>query len=238
MTDMTDIQRHLSQAIDACNELTRMCADLYLAKGDLEREVAKAGGAFEMAAESRALWKQRAIDAGWHPHPGWLAQEPPADGIPEPWNPTGDEGNPASLGEAVAQALGTASMCWENIRSAGVFDEANCRRVYDGLMAYLADWADEHRRLANEATAAKLEEAHRVRRGSEVHQASRGSDVAEWIKRHREMQRDHQGFQTPEWRAVDDLLEDYRGHADTGTPLADEVQGPHPEEPDDRYIKV
>lgn len=150
MTDMSDIQRHLSQAIDACNELTKMCADLYLAKGHLERDVAKARGAFEMAAESRALWKRRAI-AGWLP-PDVAVEAARADieaRPDEPWNPTGSDGAPATLAEAVGQALGSASMCWENIRSAGVFDEANCRRVYDGLMAYLADWADEHRRLAN-----------------------------------------------------------------------------------------
>ena len=72
------------------------------------------------------------------------------------WNPTPDpETGRATLAEAVGQALGTASMCWENPAGAGVFDSTACGEVHDGLMAYLSDWADEHRRQANEATWAK-----------------------------------------------------------------------------------
>jgi len=75
------------------------------------------------------------------------------------WNPRGSNGHPATLSEAVGQALGTASMCWEDVLAAGVFDDAQCARVYDGLMAYLSDWADQHRAQANEATAAKMQTA-------------------------------------------------------------------------------
>lgn len=48
-----------------------------------------------------------------------------------------------------------------------------------------------------------------------------------WIKRHRDRFNQVQGR---EWRAIDDLLDDYRDHADTGTPLDLDVQGPHPDE--------
>lgn len=74
------------------------------------------------------------------------------------WNPTPDpETGRATLAEAVGQALGTASMCWEDPAGAGVFDSSACTRVYDGLMAYLSDWADEHRKQANDAPdAARL----------------------------------------------------------------------------------
>ncbi len=76
------------------------------------------------------------------------------------WNPTPDpEIGHATLAEAVGQALGTASVCWENPAGAGVFDSTACARVYEGLMAYLSDWADEQRRRANEATYAKTHAA-------------------------------------------------------------------------------
>jgi hypothetical protein len=74
------------------------------------------------------------------------------------WNPTpssDSEDGRVTLAEAVGQALGSASMCWESPAGAGVFDDTACGVVYDGLMAYLGDWADDQRKQANEATWAK-----------------------------------------------------------------------------------
>jgi hypothetical protein len=52
-------------------------------------------------------------------------------------------------------------------------------------------------------------------------QARRGDAVEAWIKRHRdEYQSGHS-----DWIAMDALLDDYRAHADTGTPLNEDVQG-------------
>lgn len=75
------------------------------------------------------------------------------------WSPTVSDGHPATLSEAVGQALGTASVCWENPAGAGVFDTALCAQVYEGLMAYLADWAADTIRRANEASEGKAEAA-------------------------------------------------------------------------------
>lgn len=72
------------------------------------------------------------------------------------WKPTEAPGTPASLGEAVGQALGTASMCWVGGTGPAVFDSAAAVEVFDGLMAWLSDWADGIRAQANEATAAKI----------------------------------------------------------------------------------
>ena len=69
------------------------------------------------------------------------------------------------------------------------------------------------------------------------HVARRGSDVEAWIKRARdEFLRPDGGRPLRPTMAgaayddLDDLLDDYRMHADTGTPLSEPVTGPHPEE--------
>lgn len=55
----------------------------------------------------------------------------------------------------------------------------------------------------------------------------RGDAVEAWIKARRD---EYAGSadQPSRW-ALDDLLDDYREHADTGTPLGEEVRGPHAE---------
>jgi hypothetical protein len=81
-----------------------------------------------------------------------------ADHGPNTWSPQPDgEGN-LTLAAAVGQALGTTSVCWLGGDPPTEFDSTwiDARRVYDGLMAFLADWADGIRREANQATAAKL----------------------------------------------------------------------------------
>jgi hypothetical protein len=60
------------------------------------------------------------------------------------------------------------------------------------------------------------------------HQPERGSDVEAWIKRHRDAisTRANSAARTAR-DTLDDLLNDYRDHADCGTPLDREVHGPH-----------
>ncbi len=48
---------------------------------------------------------------------------------------------------------------------------------------------------------------------------ARGDDIEAWITR----KRDEHSRTGLAWMAVDDLLESYRLHADTGTPLSEEV---------------
>ena len=57
-----------------------------------------------------------------------------------------------------------------------------------------------------------------------THECSRNSDVAAWIKRHRDSyNREASQSGAEAWQAVDDLLNDYRTHADYGLPLHQEV---------------
>jgi hypothetical protein len=57
-----------------------------------------------------------------------------------------------------------------------------------------------------------------------MNQPMRDDDVARWLKRRRdENKRNGVLAEVCAWVAIDDLLEDYREHADTGTPLDAEV---------------
>jgi hypothetical protein len=56
------------------------------------------------------------------------------------WEPTACGGRSVGdlpLNEWVGQALGSASMCWESVGRAGVFDSDRCVEIHDGLMAHL-----------------------------------------------------------------------------------------------------
>jgi hypothetical protein len=48
------------------------------------------------------------------------------------FNPT-----PLTREQAIFQALGAASVCWENPGGAGVFDSSRCKEIGDALLAYL-----------------------------------------------------------------------------------------------------
>ena len=45
------------------------------------------------------------------------------------------EGEPLTIEEAVGQALGAASVCWENMEGTGVFDDQLAKAIYDALLA-------------------------------------------------------------------------------------------------------
>lgn len=63
------------------------------------------------------------------------------------------------------------------------------------------------------------------------HVARRGTDVEAWLKRWRDAYRSQPIELVGEAAsALDDMLNDYRDHADTGTPLGAEVAGPHGED--------
>jgi hypothetical protein len=58
-------------------------------------------------------------------------------------------------------------------------------------------------------------------------QPARGDHVETWLKGQRDALEDGYG-RLPAWYALDDLLDDYRLHADTGTPLGQHAcAGPH-----------
>jgi hypothetical protein len=63
------------------------------------------------------------------------------------------------------------------------------------------------------------------------HLARRGSDVELWLRHNRDEfagETDNPARMAV-YIALDALLDDYRDHADTGTPLGENVEGPHPE---------
>lgn len=176
MTGIGDLQEQLSGALKAVAEVGESATVAWLAVDELKhklrktqgayamaavdelkRKLRKAQGAYAMAAESRELWKRRAITAGWAPTvpvPVMLMEQP--DRPDELWNPSAAPGEQVTLSGAVGQALGTASMSWTDVRSAGTFKDGHAAWVLEGIMAWLSDWADEMRREANEATAAKI----------------------------------------------------------------------------------
>lgn len=55
-------------------------------------------------------------------------------------------------------------------------------------------------------------------------QAVRGGAVESWLKSWRDAFADDQS--DPRWMVLDDLLDDYRAHADRGVPLDEEIAGP------------
>lgn len=59
----------------------------------------------------------------------------------------------------------------------------------------------------------------------ELCELERGSTTEVWIKAARDRCQPGDG----DWRALDALLDDYRLHADTGTPLDQPVSGPYPD---------
>ncbi|MGW7001327.1 exonuclease domain-containing protein [Streptomyces sp. NPDC054933] len=62
------------------------------------------------------------------------------------------------------------------------------------------------------------------------HQPVRGDAVEAWLKQQRDAHLDGYG-RNPEWYALDDLLDTYRLHADTCTPLGELVHEPGDEHP-------
>jgi hypothetical protein len=56
----------------------------------------------------------------------------------EPWRPdVRPEDTKDAFESAILQAVGTASMCWENVAGAGEFDTRKAEWVANGLIAYL-----------------------------------------------------------------------------------------------------
>lgn len=54
------------------------------------------------------------------------------------WKPeTDSEGEPVLPEAAIFQAVGSASMCWESVEKAGVFDSDQAKVIAEGLIDYL-----------------------------------------------------------------------------------------------------
>jgi hypothetical protein len=81
-------------------------------------------------------------------------------------------------------------------------------------------------RHAIEDIPALIAEVERLRR---EHDPRRGSDVEAWVKQQRDLHPKDSDW-SHGWYVLDDLLNDYRDHADCGVPLGEKVSGPHPGE--------
>lgn len=66
-----------------------------------------------------------------------IAEGAERTGNGEPWEFTPDEDDELSIESAVFQALGGASMCWEAIEHAGVFDSTRAREIGERLLEHL-----------------------------------------------------------------------------------------------------
>lgn len=131
---IADEQELLANAIDAVNRLGAA-----MAAATIQRNLAAQAAA---EAVDVAAWGTPPTVGAWYPNPGIDSR--------------------ISLGEAVGQALGSAAMCWrdpetgQRTTGALIYDSGEAVRVFEGIVAWLDDWAHEQAKQANERTAAKL----------------------------------------------------------------------------------
>jgi hypothetical protein len=84
----------------------------------------------------------------------------------EPWTPARREGEELAISQIVQEAVGSASMCWENVHKAGIFNSEQAEWVAGGAIAAIerAVWqqqnpiADLCTKAAPEASIAELSE--------------------------------------------------------------------------------
>jgi hypothetical protein len=55
------------------------------------------------------------------------------------WTPNFSEGEQPNIESAVYQALGAASMCWEDMSQTGVFQSDEATRIAEGLLRFIAE---------------------------------------------------------------------------------------------------
>lgn len=48
-------------------------------------------------------------------------------------------GEPESISQAVCLSIGAASVCWDSLYEAGLFDSTRARKIADDLIAYIED---------------------------------------------------------------------------------------------------
>lgn len=71
-----------------------------------------------------------------------------------------DEFAPLTLEEAVYQAIGAASVCWEDVAKAGVFDSDRAKAIGDALLTRVRGELDEVRDEAHRMVEAARADAN------------------------------------------------------------------------------
>lgn len=111
--------------------LAALVAELERAVADAEAYGEPAGVIGQVAVGGLPVLRQlAALELGWAA----------ADIAGSPWRPTvasGERLEDVPLNEWVGQALGSASMCWQNVGAAGEFDSRRAEWVLAGLMSHL-----------------------------------------------------------------------------------------------------
>lgn len=52
---------------------------------------------------------------------------------------TGSESDPEDLQGVIGQAIGAASMCWENMSGTGIFDSTRARQILDDALNWVTE---------------------------------------------------------------------------------------------------
>lgn len=77
----------------------------------------------------------------------------------EPWTFTEHADEPMTLRDAVMQACGGASACWEHLDGAGIFESDRCKQIAETLI----EWIEAHYTERSELLAAIAETHLRLR---------------------------------------------------------------------------
>lgn len=104
----------------------------------------------------------------------------------EPWTPAKREGEEIPISQIVQEAVGSASMCWENVNKAGIFNSERAQWVAGGAIAAIERvmWEQQHpveeksMEAGTEVGMAELSEEGKQR---QLQRKADQSDLINWI---------------------------------------------------------
>jgi len=104
----------------------------------------------------------------------------------EPWTPTRLEGEEVPISRIVQEAVGSASMCWENVSKAGIFNSERAEWVAGGAIAAIERAVWEQQNPISEICAAADSEVGMAELSEEdkqwqLQRKADQSDLINWI---------------------------------------------------------